>query len=63
MTEEIDLLSKKRLDLEIVSMPETQYYKRYQNFILRYDGCHGSVPPSYQIRTARWIKFNKCCIY
>ena len=31
-TEEIDLLSKKRLDLEIVSMPETQYYNRVSEF-------------------------------
>ena len=31
-TEEIDLLSKKRLDLEIVSMHETQYYKKVSEF-------------------------------
>jgi len=30
--EEIDLLSKKRLDLEIITMPETQYYKRISEF-------------------------------
>ena len=31
-TEELDLLSKKRLDLEIVTMPESRYYKRVSEF-------------------------------
>jgi putative ABC transport system permease protein len=30
--EELDLLSKKRLDLEIVSIPEAEYYKRVSEF-------------------------------
>ena len=30
--EELDLLSKKRLDLEIVTIPETEYYQRISEF-------------------------------